>query len=52
MHGSVTVQTTVADLAAANHTVYGFRGTVNMATGKLAVVAHALTNLPEPALTT
>lgn len=42
LHGSAQLRSGVDDLAAVNRTVYGFAGTVNVATGRLAVSARSL----------
>jgi hypothetical protein len=42
MHGSSRVETSDPTLAAANHTVYAWTGTVNVARASLAVAAHSV----------
>jgi ketosteroid isomerase-like protein len=49
LHGSVRVQTAAAGSAAANHTVFGFTGAVNMSRGWLAVTARAVAADPAAA---
>lgn len=43
LHGSARPQTALPAMQAANHTVYAFRGSVNMARGLLLVRARAIT---------
>lgn len=43
LHGSARVQTAVPESGPANHTVFGFTGSVNMSRGALTVAAHAIT---------
>ncbi len=45
MHGSSLVQTADSELDAANHTVYGWNGAVNVAQGTLEVRARSLADL-------
>lgn len=42
MHGSSRVQTGNPELSAANHTIYGWPGFVNVAQGTLEVTARSL----------
>lgn len=42
MHGSARLQSGAPHLQAVNRTVFGWTGTVNMATGRLAVAARSL----------
>lgn len=42
LHGSARLQSSAPGLAAVNHLVYGFNGSVNMATGSLIVRARSL----------
>lgn len=42
LHGSARVQTALSENGSANHTVFGFTGSVNMSRGSLAVAADAI----------
>ncbi len=42
LHGSAQIETADLRLAAANHTVYAFTGTVNLATGQLQIAAESI----------
>lgn len=49
LHGAAFWETSDEDLSTADSTVYGFTGSVNVATGVLEVSAHSLAALNRPA---
>lgn len=49
LHGAAFWETSDEDLSTANSTMYGFTGSVNVATGVLKVSAHSLAAVNRPA---